>query len=262
VIGFAGEQGYISSFDYVSNEGKNLLLNNSGGNVGIGTNSPSAPLHVNGGFLVTTTNNREVSIGNPNGESGIVIRGTSNRADVRFDGTTLRLAAGVGTGPPASTSGVGIDTSGSVSIGGKLRLDQIDSGFGAGTVQLCRNVANVIAVCTSSSLRYKEKIAPFKGGLDLIRSLRPISFTWKGDGSRDLGLGAEDVARVAPLLVTHNDNGEVEGVRYDRLNVVLINAIKEQQKQIETLRVENDALNRRLRSVERRMRKRTRVQSR
>jgi hypothetical protein len=98
--------------------------------------------------------------------------------------------------------------------------------------------------------------------LDLIRSLRPISFTWKGDGSRDLGLGAEDVARVAPLLVTHNDNGEVEGVRYDRLNVVLINAIKEQQKQIETLRVENDALNRRLRSVERRMRKRTRVQSR
>ena len=260
VIGFAGEQGYISSFDYVSNEGKNLLLNNSGGNVGIGTSTPTAPLHVNGGALVTTGNNREVSIGSPNGESGISIRGTSNRADVRFDGTSLRLAAGMGIGPPASTSGVGIDTSGNVSISGKLRLDQIDSGFGAGTVQLCRNAANVIAVCTSSSLRYKQRIAPFNGGLDLIRRLRPISFNWKTDGSRDLGLGAEDVAKVEPLLVTHNDTGEIEGVRYDRLNVVLINAIKEQQKQIETLRAENAALNVRLKSVEGHMRKHKRNQ--
>ena len=264
VIGFAGEQGYISSFDYVSNEGKNLLLNNSGGNVGIGTSTPTAVLHVNGqnGVLVTTAINRSVLIGGPNGESGIAIGATNNRADVRFDGNTLRLVAGMGIGPPPSTSGFGIDTSGNASISGKLRLDQIDSGLGAGTVQLCRNIANVIAVCTSSSLRYKERIVPFKGGLDLIRSLRPISFNWKTDGSRDLGLGAEDVAKVEPLLVTHNDTGEIEGVRYDRLNVVLINAIKEQQKQIETLRVENAALNTRLRSVERRMRKRTRVQPR
>ncbi len=49
----------------------------------------------------------------------------------------------------------------------------------------------------------------------------------------DLGLGAEDVAAIEPLLVTYNKTGEVEGVKYDRLGVVLLNAVKEQQKQIQ-----------------------------
>jgi hypothetical protein len=149
---------------------------------------------------------------------------------------------------------------GQLSVSGRLKLDQIDSGVGAGTTQLCRNIANVIATCSSSSLRYKQDITPFNGGLDLIRRLHPISFTWKADSSRDLGLGAEDVAKVEPLLITHNDKGEIEGVRYDRLNVVLINAIKQQQQQIEMLRAENEALNLRLRSVERFQRKRRRGQ--
>jgi hypothetical protein len=62
--------------------------------------------------------------------------------------------------------------------------------------------------------------------------LRPITFDWKANGEADLGLAAEDVAAVEPLLVIHNDKGEVEGVKYDRINVLLINAIKEQQAQI------------------------------
>jgi len=49
---------------------------------------------------------------------------------------------------------------------------------------------------------------------------------------RDLGLGAEEVAAVEPLLVTYNSKGEVEGVKYDRIAVVLLNAVKEQQEQI------------------------------
>ena len=36
-----------------------------------------------------------------------------------------------------------------------------------------------------------------------------------------------------PLLVTYNDKGEVEGVKYDRAAVVLLNAVKEQQVLIE-----------------------------
>ncbi len=50
----------------------------------------------------------------------------------------------------------------------------------------------------------------------------------------DLGLGAEDVAAVEPLLVTYNKDGQVEGVKYDRVGVVLLNAVKEQQTQIES----------------------------
>jgi hypothetical protein len=47
-----------------------------------------------------------------------------------------------------------------------------------------------------------------------------------------VGLAAEDVAAVEPLLVTHNDKGEVEGVKYDRITVALVNAVKQQQAQI------------------------------
>ena len=49
----------------------------------------------------------------------------------------------------------------------------------------------------------------------------------------DLGFGAEDVAAVNPLLVNYNKDGQVEGVKYDRLSVLFVNAFKEQQKQIE-----------------------------
>ena len=45
----------------------------------------------------------------------------------------------------------------------------------------------------------------------------------------DMGLVAEEVNAVEPLLTTTNTSGAVEGVKYDRVGVVLINAVKEQQ---------------------------------
>lgn len=87
-----------------------------------------------------------------------------------------------------------------------------------------------------SSLRYKKNINTFAGGLNLLNQLRPVSFDWKANDKHDFGLVAEEVAKVEPLLVTYNKHGEVEGVKYERLGVVLINAIREQQAQIDELR--------------------------
>src|SRR6185369_7723341 len=61
----------------------------------------------------------------------------------------------------------------------------------------------------------------------------PIIFRWKSDNTLDLGFGAEDVAAVEPLLVTHNSNGEIEGVKYDRISAALVNAVKELQERID-----------------------------
>ena len=98
---------------------------------------------------------------------------------------------------------------------------------------LCRNTSSEIAFCNSSSLRYKKNITPFVGGLDIVNRLRPISFNWKQDGVKDIGFGAEEVEKAAPLFTFRNDKGEIEGVRYDRLGVLFVNAFKEQQAQIE-----------------------------
>lgn len=102
----------------------------------------------------------------------------------------------------------------------------------AGSTTLCRNASSQISTC-SSSARYKDNINTFTSGLDLIRKLRPVSFNWKDGGMLDMGLVAEEVAEIEPLLTSTNSKGEVEGVKYDRVGVVLVNAVKEQQAQIE-----------------------------
>lgn len=238
------------------------------------------------------------AFGSPNGETGLTLSGANGRADLRFDGSTIRLVTRpAGSGPPSASSGLTVSSSGAVSIGRstptfgyKLRVEStgpdaaimgINTGspgdiaygvygetntpfgygvFGrnvngvagyfdgrvavtsllsvdqlgaAGGTQICWNQSHVFAAC-SSSLRYKKDLLPFGSGLDLINKLRPMSFTWKDGGMRDVGFGAEDVAKVEPLFVTYNQKGEIEGVKYDRLSVLFVNAIKEQQSQIET----------------------------
>ena len=120
---------------------------------------------------------------------------------------------------------------------------------------LCFDDAGDLRECGVSSLRFKTNVQPFLGGLDTIRQLRPISFNWKEGGKPDIGLGAEDVAKVAPSFTFTDSKGEITGAKYDRLNILLINAVKEQQKQIATLLTSNAALNARLRVVERALRR-------
>ena len=102
----------------------------------------------------------------------------------------------------------------------------------AGNQQVCLNKQNRLAPC-SSSLRYKTDLRPFLEGMSIINRLQPVSFTWKDGGLRDLGFGAEDVERIEPLLVNYNAQGLVEGVKYDRITVALVNGLKQQQAQVE-----------------------------
>ncbi len=108
-------------------------------------------------------------------------------------------------------------------------------GNGSAAIPLCvpaAAVPKVISGC-QSSLRYKTQIAPFSAGMDIINRLRPIAFTWKQGGMRDIGFGAEEVEKVEPLLTFRNDKGEIEGVKYNQLSPVFVNALKEQQAQIQ-----------------------------
>jgi len=91
-------------------------------------------------------------------------------------------------------------------------------------------------------LRYKTGIRSYLGGLDVAKRLNPITFSWKADGRRDIGFGAEEVAKVEPLLTFTNDKGELEGVHYAQITTVLVNAVKEQQAQIEALKNQIETL--------------------
>lgn len=105
-----------------------------------------------------------------------------------------------------------------------------------GEEPLCRTLANFITRCKASSLRYKTNIKPYLGGLDVVDQLHPIAFTRIYSGKSEIGLAAEAVERVDPRLTYPNDEGRVEGIRYELLTTVLINAVKEQQSEIEALK--------------------------
>jgi hypothetical protein len=207
----------------------------SGGNIGVGPATPAARLTVSGtgGFttpgsarfdLINTTNS-------PVGFSQLVTGNavwqllTTNSGDPKVSVSGQGLV-GIG-GPPRLDSRLFVN--GSTYVDGQISVTSLGSG---GTTSLCWN-GLLISTC-SSSIRYKSNINSFNSGLNLIKRLHPITFNWKSNNASDLGLVAEDVAAVEPLLVTHNSTGEIEGVKYDRVGVVLVNAVQEQQLQIES----------------------------
>ena len=163
-------------------------------------------------------------------------------ANADLGAINLSFATAIGAGATVNTSSTIVlgRSDDEVRVPGTLLVSTL---VDSGAFSLCRTVSNKLATC-SSSLRYKDHLAPFTSGLELINRLRPITFTWKQGGMRDLGLGAEDVADVEPLLVTHNERGQVEGVKYDRIAVVLINAVREQQETIRKQQAEINELKR------------------
>ena len=226
-----------STFDAIQSfNNKPLALNPAGNNVGIGENAPETRLHVssasNTQFMLEVTSGRKWVIGNMSGNNGnFEIRDHTGTQTSRF---TITSDGNIGAGTQAPTD--------RLDVNGILRLRSLASG---GTTSLCRHPDGQVATC-GSSLRYKENLVQFGGGLDIIRRLNPITFNWKRNGALDLGLGAEEVAAVEPLLVNYNEKGEVEGVKYDRIGVVLINAVREQQEQIRSQVDEIEDLKRRL----------------
>lgn len=88
----------------------------------------------------------------------------------------------------------------------------------------------------SSDKNLKENIKTLDNSLEKVQNLRGVSFDWKKGGSHDLWLIAQEVEAVYPELVSTSENG-LKSVKYANLVWVLIEAIKDQQTQIEDLKV-------------------------
>jgi hypothetical protein len=99
---------------------------------------------------------------------------------------------------------------------------------------------------TTSSARFKEDVRDMASESDGLMRLRPVAFRYKPeldpDGLPQYGLIAEEVAKVYPDLVTCDDEGREQSVRYQFLVPMLVNEIQKDRKTIEELKARLDRL--------------------
>ena len=88
-----------------------------------------------------------------------------------------------------------------------------------------------------SSRRFKEGIKPMDKASEAILALKPVSFRYKkeieSNGSIMFGLIAEDVEKADPDLVTRDEKGEAQTVRYEAVNAMLLNEFLKEHRKVE-----------------------------
>jgi len=157
-----------------------------------------------GGNVSTGSNN--IEIGNPGtaSDNGVIRIGTAGSQ-------TSALIAGIYGTKTSANNAVQV---------------LIDSNGNLGTI--------------SSSRRYKEDIQDMGDASSGLMRLRPVTFRYQkpfADGSKPVqyGLIAEEVAEVYPDLVARSADGQIETVKYQLLDPMLLNEVQRQQAEIRDL---------------------------
>lgn len=152
---------------------------------------------------------------------------------------------GIGTMTPAYN----LDVAGDVNLSGTLH-------FGTGPVRIAgirgvttgSNDALPVVIdstgqlgTVSSSRRFKEDIQDMGQASAGLMRLRPVTFRYKKpftDGSKPIqyGLIAEEVEEVYPDLVAHSADGQIQSVKYQVLDSMLLNEVQKQQHEIDAQR--------------------------
>jgi hypothetical protein len=92
---------------------------------------------------------------------------------------------------------------------------------------------------TYSSRRWKTNIHTLDGALSKVEQLRGVSYDLEANGKHEVGVIAEEVGAVVPEVVSYDENGkDARGVDYSRLTALLIEAVKQQQREIRDLKSE------------------------
>jgi hypothetical protein len=99
---------------------------------------------------------------------------------------------------------------------------------------------DVVAYATSDK-RLKDNITLISNPIEKIQKIGGYEFDWiptediHSYEGHDIGVIAQEIEEVLPELVTTRDNG-YKAVKYDKIVALLIEAIKDQQKQIDELK--------------------------
>ena len=84
-----------------------------------------------------------------------------------------------------------------------------------------------LAFNSTSSIRFKENVAPINDALSIINKLQGVTFDWKESRQSDMGVIAEQVNEVVPQFVSKDETGAPQAVEYGKFTSILIEAVKQ-----------------------------------
>lgn len=200
----------------------------------------------------------------------VTAQGSRGGTDTNVAGANLTIQSGLGTGnatgsaltlktPHAGSTGTAAQTANTqITMGDNtVAMPNLASSSAATTGTVCWTTAtgnltvDTTVACLASDLRTKMNIRPLDfphgSALDEVMALKPISYTNRPEFDskhlgRQIGLGAQDVIKIDPRLVSlygaGPDEGTPSGVRYMQMVALLVKATQEQQAEIKQLRAE------------------------
>ena len=119
-----------------------------------------------------------------------------------------------------------VSGSGQTYIGGELNVD--------GAI----NATGDVTAFASSDKRLKDNITPISDAINKLNQIGGYEFDWNSNSSHsghDVGVIAQEIEKVLPEVVAERKDG-YKAVRYEKIVALLIEAIKDQQLQIEELK--------------------------
>ncbi len=213
------------NFRILNNGSEKFVIKNNG-NVGIGTPDPSAKLEVAspGDYTSIRIKNLESTPGvwelrsmqNPTNNNGLTIWGGGQGSEADRLVITVDGKVGIGTNAPDQ----------------RLSVNGNASKVGGGSW------------ATFSDVRLKNILGTFDAGLTEILKLQPVRYHYNeinplgiNDSDEHVGFNAQEVQKIIPEAVSENTKGYLM-LENDPIIWAMLNAIKEQQLEIDDLRAE------------------------
>jgi hypothetical protein len=197
--------------------------------------------------------------GNQTAFTGYVFSGVDGeRARINSDGnllvgTTAQLGAVVARAAFSSASNVLALQAGNGSVGAYMTnasstgnwqpFSFNNNGTSFSQIGSITCTASATAYNTSSDYRLKENVAPMIGALQTVAALKPVTYTWKTDGSDGQGFIAHELQAVVPDCVTGAKDAvdaegkpQYQGVDTSFLVATLVAAIQELKAEVDALK--------------------------
>ena len=203
---------------------------NTIGNVGIGTNNPAKKTEIIGPASAIPVT---LVIGNRGGFGPAAIEFVSDygMANQWRPGYIRSNDLGVYTGSlEFYTNGTGVGN-----LYGNVKGLEVRNGV---------TYTATGTVTTWSDARLKKDIHPFTSGLEIINQINPVSFYYNQlspfqTDKMQIGILAQELEKIAPYMVDKNgvkDFNDLRSVNNQAYIFLLINAVKELQKEVEALK--------------------------